>query len=361
AAAGYAAFVFSPAAVKSHPDDWLSQGNAAGTGPYTIKSFKMGEEVILQAFEGYWGGWEGNHARTAYIKKVPENASRRQLIEKGEATFIYSLTPEDHAALRANPDITVTQSKSFQNLILFFNNKKPPLDNPLVRQALSYAFPYTDIVKYVVGGEGSQSRGIIPDGLWGHGNDVFQYSYDLDKARALLAQAGYPSGGFSLLVTYMSGDEGERRSLELYKSELEKIGVNLEIRAMLWDNQWEYAKQDPASAQDILVMYWWPDFASPYSWLFNLYHSEEDVMFNLGYYSNPRYDALIDEGNIASGVDRAQGERMFIEAQKLLMNDAVTIPMYDLRYVRIYRNNFKGYRDNPVYPNVVFFYNTWIE
>ena len=246
-------------------------------------------------------------------------------------------------------------------MILFFNNKKAPLDNALVRQALSYAFPYDDVIKYVVGGEGAQGRGIIPDGLWGHGDDIIQYSYDLGKAKELLARAGFSSGGLKLLATYMSGDEGERRSMELYKSELDKIGVDLEIRAMPWDSQWEAAKVNPAEAQDMFVMYWWPDFASPYSWLINLFHSEDETMFNLAYYNSPAYDTLIDDGNIASGIDRDEGERMFIEAQKILMNDAAVIPMYDVNYVRIYRNNFKGYRDNPAYPNVVFFYNTWLE
>jgi peptide/nickel transport system substrate-binding protein len=361
AAAGYAAFIMSPTAVKNHPADWFSQGNVAGTGPYTVKSFKMGEEVLFQPFDEYWGGWDGNHAKSAYIKKVSENASRRQLVEKGEASFIYAVTPEDHAALRANPNLTVTQSKSFQNLILFFNNRKPPLNNLTVRQALSYAFPYDDIVRYVAGGEATQSRGVIPEGLWGHGDDVLQYRYDLDKARSLLAEAGYAAGSLNLLATYMSGDEGERRSLELYKSELDKLGVSLEIRAMPWDNQWELAKGDPAAAQDILVMYWWPDFASPYSWLFSLYHSEDEPLFNLGYYADPRYDELVDEGNIVSGIDRGAGERMFIDAQKILMNDAATIPMYDIQYVRIYSSKLKGYKDNPAYPNVVFFYNTWLE
>jgi peptide/nickel transport system substrate-binding protein len=351
----------SPTAVQSHGDDWLSQGNVAGTGPYTVRSHKMGEEVVFQAFEDYWGGWEGNHARSAYIKKVPENSSRRQLIEKGDASFIYYLTPEDHAALRSNTNLTVTLAKSFQNLLAFLNTQKPPLNDVRIRQALSYAFPYDDVVRYVSGGESTKSRGVIPDGLWGHGDDILQYNYDLSKARALLAEAGYPNGGLNLLATYMSGDEGERRSLELFKSELDKLGVSLEIRAMPWDNQWEMSKGDPANAQDILVMYWWPDYASPYSWLLNLYHSEDEPMFNLGYYNNPRYDELIDEGNIISGIDRAQGEQMFIDAQKLLMNDAVTIPMHDIQYVRLYQKNLKGYRDNPVYPNVVFFYNTWLE
>jgi peptide/nickel transport system substrate-binding protein len=360
-ASGYAAFVMSPTAVRNNPEDWLSQGNVAGTGPYRVRSFVMGEEVVFEAFPDYWGGWEGNHTRLAYIKKVPETASRRQLIESGEATFILYVTPEDHAALRQKEGITVTQAKSFQNLILFLNNQKPPVNNVLVRQALSYAFPYSDIIEHVISGEATQSRGVIPDGLWGHGDDVFQYQYDLDKARALLAEAGYPEGGFTLTATYMAGEEPERRSLELYKSELDKLGITLDIRGMPWDSQWEAAKVNPASAQDMLIMYWWPDYASPYSWLINLFHSEDTPMYNLGYYYNPVFDELIDEGNIISGTDRALGAKMFIDAQKILMEDAAIIPVYDQQYVRIYRNNFKGYVDNPSYPNVVFFYDTYIE
>jgi len=358
---GYAAFVMSPTAVKSNADDWLSQGNVAGTGPYTLKSFVPGEEVVLEAFKGYWRGWEGNHTQTAYIKKVPETASRRQLIESGEATFIMQLTPEDHNALRQKPGIVVDQISSYQNLILFFNNQKAPLNDKKVRQALSYAFPYSDVINHIMSGEAEQSRGIVPKGLWGHGENVLQYQYDLEKAKTLLAEAGYPDGGFTLTATYMAGEEPERRSLEIFQSELDKIGVKLDIRGMPWDSQWEAAKVQPENAQDIFVMYWWPDYASPYSWLINLFHTEEDTLFNMCYYSNPTVDDLIDEGSVVSGLDREAAAKIFIEAQQIVMEDAAVIPIYDQSYVRVYRDNFKGYKDNPVYPNVVFFYDTFLE
>ena len=361
AASAYSAFIMSPTAVQNNPDDWLSQGNVAGTGPYTVRSSIHGEEVVLERFDDYWRGWDGNHTEIALIRKVPEAASRRQLLESGEAAFILFVTPEDHAALRQRDDIVVEEYNSFQNLILFYNNQKEPLNNPLVRQALSYAFPYSDVIDFIMSGEAEQSRGVIPRGLWGHGDDILQYNYDLDKARELLAEAGYPDGGFTLTATFTSGDEAQRRSLEVFQSELDKLGITLEMRGMPWDSQWDAARVEPTQAQDIFVMYWWIDIASPISWLFNLFYSEDDTLFNLSYYSNPSVDDLIDEGGILSGTDRAAAAEVFVEAQKIIMEDAAIIPMYDQIYVRLFRDNFKGYKDNAAYPNVLFFYDVYLD
>ncbi|MCL2699355.1 MAG: ABC transporter substrate-binding protein [Defluviitaleaceae bacterium] len=360
-AAGYAAFIMSPTAVRNNPPDWLSQGNVAGTGPYIVRSHIHGEEVVLERFEDYWRGWDGNHTEIALIRKIPETASRRQLLESGEASFITFVTPEDHAALRQREGITVEEYNSFQNLIFFFNNQKEPLNNPLVRQALSYAFPYSDVIDHVMQGEATQSRGIIPKGLWGHGSDILQYNYDLERAGALLAEAGYPDGGFTLSATFTAGDEAQRRSLELFQSELDKLGITLDIRGMPWDSQWDAARVDPTQAQDIFVMYWWIDFASPISWLFNLFYSEDDTLFNLSYYSDPEVDDLIDEGSRLSGFDRAAAARVFIEAQQIIMQDAAVIPVYDQIYARPFRDNLRGYRDNPAYPSVVFFYDVYLD
>jgi peptide/nickel transport system substrate-binding protein len=357
---GYAAFIMSPTAVTNNHADWLSEGNYAGTGPFTIRSSVYGEEVVLQRFDDYWQGWDGNHTEIALIRKVPEAASRRMLLESGEAHFITYVTPEDHAALRQTDGITVREYNSFQNLFLFFNNQKEPLNDPMVRQALSYAFPYDVVIDHIMAGEAVQSRGVVPKGLWGHGNDVYQYSYDLEKAKQLLADAGYPDG-FTLSATYTAGDEAQRRSLEVFQSELDKLGITLDIRGMPWDSQWDAARVEPSMAQDIFVMYWWIDIASPISWLWSLFFTEDETLFNLSYYSNPDVDDLIDEGAILSGTDRAAAAKVFIEAQKIIMEDAAVIPIYDQIYVRPFRDNFRGYSDNPAYPSVVFFYDVYVD
>ena len=140
---------------------------------------------------------------------------------------------------------------SFQNLIVFSNTEKAPLDNKLVRQALSYAFPYGDVVEYAMGGYAVQGKGPIPVGHWGHGDDLFQYQHDLDKARELLAQAGYPDGGLELLLTYMAGMR-PRKTAELFKAELAKIGINLEIRACPGRASGSFQGIRPQKRQDLL-------------------------------------------------------------------------------------------------------------
>ncbi|MDD2573701.1 MAG: ABC transporter substrate-binding protein [Firmicutes bacterium] len=362
ASSGYAAFIMSAEAIESNPDDWFSQGNEAGTGPYMLQSFKMGDEVVMTKFDDYWKGWDGEHFDKVVIKKIPETASRRQLVEKGEADVTMELPYEDIEALKGNSAVNIIDEPSFQNLLVFFNTEKAPLDNKLVRQVLCYAFPYGDVVKYAMGGYATQGRGPIPAGHWGHGKDLFQHEYDLDKAKELLAQAGYPDGGLDLLFTYMAGDEAEKKSAELYKTELSKIGINLEIRGMPWESQWELARDsDPEKRQDILTMYWWPDYASPYSWLYSLYHSEEEILFNLAYWKNARFDQLIDEGNEKSGIDRQVAEDLYIQAQEILIEETPSLFAYDKRYVWVTNSSFKGFESNPIYPNVVFFYDTYHE
>lgn len=124
ASSGYAAFIISPKALKSHPDSWFSKGNEAGTGPYALRSYKMGDEVILKAYPKYWRGWEKKHFDIVVIKKVAETSSRRQMIEKGESDITIELPYEDVNVLKTSPRVEVVVEPSYQNLLLFFNTQR---------------------------------------------------------------------------------------------------------------------------------------------------------------------------------------------------------------------------------------------
>lgn len=362
AASGYAAFIFDPAAVEQNGEDWFAQGNEAGTGPYMLESWEQGGDLVLTRFPDYWQGWEGKHFDKVVYRTVPEAATRRQMLEAGQLDIVEQLPYEQIEALKSVDSVKIHSTPSFQNLLAFFNTQAEPLDDVRVRKALSYAFPYDSVIDDVMKGYAHQSRGPIPMGLWGYDEDLPQYEYDLDKARQLLEEAGYPDGGIELTLTYASGDENERRTAELYKAELAKLGITLELRGMPWEAQWDLAKAtNPAERQDIFMMYWWPDYANPYSFLYSLFHTEEDVLFNMSYYSNEQYDRLIDEANALAGSDRDQAIEMYGQAQEILVDEAPAVYIYDQEYVRAARADFQGYEDNPAYPNVVFFYETYRE
>ena len=355
ASCGYSAFILSPTLAKQGTD-WFNQGNSCGTGPYMIQSQVKGDEVIMTKFPDYWGGWEGEHFDKVVMKVIGENATRRQMVEKGDADIVSSLMVEDLLALQDSSDVSVVVTESYTNVIGFFNTQKAPFDNKLVRQAMCYAFPYDVFINDVKKGFASKPTGPIPQGIWGALPEA-TYTYDLEKARELLVEAGYPDGGFDMEITYIAGVEDRKKAAELYKNELAKIGVNAKIKGMPWDIMWELAKSpNPEKRQDYLSISWWPDVVSPASWFWSLYHSEDTPFFNLGYYSNPELDRMIEEADVLSGTDRAAAEAMYKAAGQIVVDDAVSIFIADAKNIYVVNKSLKNFKANPAYPYVLFFY-----
>jgi peptide/nickel transport system substrate-binding protein len=356
ASSGYGAWIYNPAVYKEKGTEWFNEGNCAGTGPYTIESREKGSRLIMTRNENYWGGWSEGQFDKVVFDINEDNTVLQQMIEAGTADFTYGVPPDNLSALDAREDIVVYTNPSFQNLVGLLNTQKPPLDDPQVRKAIAYTVPYSQFIEGIMGNRATQAYGPVPAGMWGFSEDLFQYNYDLDKARELLAQTDYPDGGFELVYTFSSGDLDEQQLGEIWKAELAKLNINLDVRALNWEAQWDLAMSGPENAQDIFVMYWWPDYVSPYSFLFSMFHSEEDILFNLGYYRNPEFDAMIDEANALSGSDRQEAEELFVASQEILIDDVASLNFYDVANIHLARVDIKGYVDNPAYPHVVFVY-----
>ncbi|NIA24509.1 MAG: ABC transporter substrate-binding protein [Gammaproteobacteria bacterium] len=355
ASSGYGSWIFSPKA-DEYGTDWFQAGNCAGTGPYTIESYEPGSRLVMTRNDDYWGGWSEGQFDTVVFEIDEDPTVRQQKIESGTADFTYDVPPDNLPALEARDDLVVYTNPSFQNLLGLLNTQKPPLDDPKVRQAISYTFPYDDFVANVMGERATAAHGPVPAGMWGHSDDLFRYPYDLGKAKELLAEAGYADGGFDLLLTYATGDLDEQQVAEVWKADLAKVGINLDVQAMTWEAQWALGQSDPQSAQDVFLFYWWPDYVSPISFLYSMFRSEDETLFNLGYYKNAEFDALIDKADATSGVDREAATQMFIDAQKMLVDDAAAVFLYDVANIHVARADIKGYVDNPAYPHVVFAY-----
>ncbi len=350
---GYGAWVMSPAATLQD-GDWFNAGNDGGSGPYTIASYSPGENIVLRAYEGYWGGWQNDQFGTVVLEVVEEPTLREQMIRSGDADFTYNLPFDSYAALGELDEVVVDITPSFQELYGLLNTQQPPLDDVRVRQALRHTFPYQVIAENLYGGLGSLPTGAVPSGMWG-ARDEAGARYDPAEAQRLLVEAGYEDG-FDLLYTYAAGDLEEQLVGELWKADLAALGIDLEVRGLTWEAQWGMAKSGPEGAQDIFTMYWWPTYVTPYDFLFNMFHSEDEPFFNLGYYQNTSFDALIDEANAMSGTDRDAAAAMFQDAQRILDDDAAALFMVEVPDVHVIRSDIRGYVNNPAYPHVVFWY-----
>jgi len=142
-----------------------------------------------------------------------------------------------------------------------FNTQRAPLDDPKVRQALSYAIPYDDIITVGAQGFGAQSRGPVPAGVFPYDASVPQYTYDMDKAKALLAEAGHADGGFSMEITYAAENQNEARFAPLLQDSFSQLGIDVTLTPMQFNQQWERGKGDPDGRQDMFLLLYWPTYS----------------------------------------------------------------------------------------------------
>ena len=365
ASANYAAYIYDTQAAGAGATEadlvaWFGSGKDAGTGPYTIDSWQKGQEyeLTLKANPDYWRGWDGSHYKQVVYRVVPEATTAAQLVQAGELSFIDRLTPQLTASLKGNPDVSVVETPSFQNLVALLNTASGPLADLKVRQAVAKAFDPVGIAAALQGAV-VPAKGVIPPGLLGYSDSLTGTGLDLEGAKALLTEAGYGDGGkkLALTATIASGDTDLALVTTSLKSNLAQIGVDLNVETLEWQAQWDKAKSaDVASRQDIFLMYWWPDYADPFSWFISLFHSEDTPNFNLAYYKDAGADATIDGLQSLTATDRDKAAAEYVALQQKLIDDAVVVVPYVQNYQRVLDATVGGYVDDPAYAQVVFAY-----
>lgn len=358
--AGYAAFIYDTKASGSTPlGKWFAEGHDAGTGPYTVAQWNKGQEIELRlkSFPGYWGGWSGNHYKNVVFRVVSTPSTSAQLVREGQLSWVEQLTPQLFDSLKSDPNLKTTTATSYQNLFGMLNTSYGPLKNIKVRQALSYATDYHGLTAALKAF--TPSVGIIPRGLWGYNPNLPIYKTNTAKAKQLLQSAGYGPGGkhMTLTLTLTEGDQYEETVASLLKSEFAPLNITLNVSALQWPTQWSKAKStNPASRQDILLFYWWPDYPDPYSWFINLFHSANPPYFNLAYYDNPTVDKQIDQVEPLSATNRQAAINLYTKIQTELLQGSPSLFLGTQTYERVMQKSVGGFVDNPAYPSVVFVY-----
>jgi peptide/nickel transport system substrate-binding protein len=288
---------------------------------------------------------------------VPQPTTQSQLLQSGELTYSSRMTPQLFAAAKSNSKLATEQRSSFQNLLAMLNTQSGPLKDVRVRQAVADAIDYKGLVS-ALKGSAVPASGYIPAGLIGYSPSL-GYQQNVDKAKALLKQAGYGSGGkkLSLRLTLANGDADEALTASIIKSDMAAVGADVTVQALEWQTQWAQAKStNTAKRQDIFLFYWYPDYADPYSWFINLFRSASPPYFNLSYYKSASTDSTIDSLQQKTATSHAAANTAYVALQRSLLQQAVAVPLYVQNYQRVFQKSMTGYVDNPAYSNVVFVY-----
>ncbi len=363
-ASSYGPLVLNVDAVMQHEEEgdqghlWAQLNeDGLGTGPYRVTRFDPEQQLTLERYDGYWGGWEGNHFDRVIFRVISENETRRQLIEQGEVDIVDNLTPEALLALEENPDLFVDRSYSAEvdYLILTVTG---PLATPEARQAMCYAFPYDEVIEGVYKGYAKRAIGGVAELVAGFDPETFQYTTDLEKAQALLSAAGVEEGA-ELICTQETGDENVKALVQLFQQNLAQIGINLQIEEVDLSTFTGimFGDMEVEARPSMMPWFWWPDYNDAYNHLYPQIACDQwgSAGTNGGYYCNERVQELFDANR--DEPDPAKYQAALSEIQQIISRDDPPAIYYMQRqWTTVLRKGIEGFVFNPINIGTYNFY-----
>ncbi len=248
--------VMSHAANDDFGYEWLKT-NYAGSGAFTIRDWRANEVIVLERNENFSG--EAPKLARAIYRHIPEGSTQRLLLEQGDIDIARNLGPEEIKALKDNEDIKFESGIKGSIYYLGFNQKNEFLGKPKVAEALKYLVDYSAIAETIMDGKVKVHQAFLPEGFLGAVNDN-PYALDVEKAKALLAEAGVPDG---FAVTMDTRNTPEITGMaEAIQQTWAQAGVKLEI--IPGDGQQTLTKYR-ARAHDIYIGRWGPDYQDPHT------------------------------------------------------------------------------------------------
>jgi len=363
-ASEYGPLIVSPKAWDEHKTaddefahDWFSQ-NIVGTGPYKPVELLQQERFVFERFEQYHG--ERPFFDRIIARVVPEDATRRQLMETGEAHACAYINPEDLLAMKQNPNLQIVEYDTTEVDWIRMNYARL---NAKARQGFCYAWPYQEVIEKVLRGYAKPINGPIADTVIGYDPSIPTYTTDLQKAKQLLSEAGIKQGD-TFTYMYSSGDQTDAAMAQLFQANLAQIGIRLELqqveRAALLELA--YGDTPPEQRPHFISGGWWPDYNDSWNQIYPNYHSDSvgSKGSNAMFYQNPEVDRLMNQLKDAATEDeirRLTGQIVRI----LTWDDPAAIFYAQIKKATVLQKDIRGYVPNPIYINSYNFWAMWRE
>lgn len=319
-----------------------------GTGPFKVVSWERDQEIVVERFDDYFG--TPAKLQTVVYTVIPEAASRVIALETGEVDVIDKPTNEDLERLEADTEnYTVLRKPTISQRLFRFGCNDPIISNTKVRQAIVYAIDRQAIIDALFTGSAYPSTAPLAPVTFGY-SDLGEIEQDLELAKSLLAEAGYPDGFDTKIVTterYQNGIE----LAEIISQQLAEIGINAEIEVWEWSAlsaSWNGITADEFD-QPIFIMGAGPSMRDADGGLRGLYTTSETGLNdrNYGFYSNAEVDALIEQG--MQETDQQKRVEIYKEAMEILYReDPVAFWLFDMYGLAITSSKVEGVTLSPI-------------
>jgi len=328
--------IVSPTAVAKYGD--LMQ-NPVGTGPFKLEEWVPGDHITLVRNDSYWG--DAPKLQHVIFRVIPEGSTRVGLLQTGELDFTDLVPTPLFATLKDDPEVTAVAPLGTPIRYLSFNFQRDLLQNLKVRQSIAMAINREDIVT-ALDGLASASKSIIGPKVFGYDPtaEALGYDYNPEKAKELLAEAGYPDG---LTTTLWYGVTGDYPTVaQVLQEQLSKIGIKVELKGLDWAT---FLDATLNGEQDMFLLGWTNLTADGEELVYPNLHSDNIGGANRSFYGDPITDELI----MASRVNVDQKVRLAAleAANAALIANGAWIALYDQLNILAYNNSVKNLVVNP--------------
>ncbi|MGN6669586.1 MAG: ABC transporter substrate-binding protein [Trinickia sp.] len=312
-----------------------------GTGPFVLKRYTKDAVIRYDANPTYWGP-KPKVERLIYAI-TPDPSVRMQKVKADECQIALSPKPEDVAAAKSDKSLAVVQTPAFMTAFVALNTQHKPLDDERVRQAINMAFDRATYLSVVFDNTATPAVNPYPPSTWSYDKAIAAYPYDPAKAKALLAQAGYPNGFSTTIWLRPQGsvlNPKPKAGAELLQADLAKIGVKADVKVIEWG---ELIKQAKQGQHDMLFMGWAGDNGDPDNYFAPLFSCNGVKSgINFARFCDPKLDKLITDARSTS--DHAARTKDYEAAQKIVHDEALWIPLGYPTASAVTRKSVEGYR-----------------
>jgi ABC-type transport system substrate-binding protein len=334
----------SPAAHKAMGKDIARK--PVGTGPFKFVDWVHGDHLTLTRNDAYWGGKP--KLDKIIVKTVKEESARVMMLQSGDAHLAVRLPSEDIPRLEKDAKIQLDSTETLRVLYIGFNCAKKPFSDARVRQAFNLATDRESIVNNLYQGRALVANNIVAPRTTGY-FPLPPYAHDPEKAKKLLAEAGFPNGLKAKFISPQGRYPKDFEMAQALQQQWKKAGIDVSLDTMEWA-AYLAATRKPADQTDVEVFLlgWAPSSAEARWILYPLYHTEQWVPNgnNRLFYSNKEFDGYVD--TMTKAADKAERDKYLKLAQELLYQEVPQLPILVTKETIGYSKKLKGVINSPL-------------
>jgi peptide/nickel transport system substrate-binding protein len=308
-----AGMMISPAVVQKLGADLEHNAVGAGTGPYQFIEWIKDDHLLLKRNDAYWKKDVGPFLEHIRYRPIPDDTVKLQSLQAGEIDAIDYLAPRNVSMAKGDSNLVVIDVPSLAAFWYQVNTTRPPFDNRALRRAVMYAIDNEAIVKGVYLGVGVPANGPISPASWAYDDTIKPVKRDLDKARAMLAEAGMPDGfsfSFNTTNTPIAIQEAE-----VVKAQLAEAGITMNVQVL--DDARFLADGNNKAFQ--IATYAWSGRPDPDGNTYQFFHTTPGTSLNWSGFSNPEADSLLEQTRQVS--DHAERKKLYSQLIQILRDE----------------------------------------